>query len=89
MANYMQLAATKQVKVGAGKLYGIFVSASASGTLTIYDSQASSASDRKISDIIAVSAGSSYLNVPAGLYFNKGLYIVLAGTSAAFTVAYE
>jgi hypothetical protein len=32
MANYMQLAATKQVKVGAGKLYGIFVSATSSGT---------------------------------------------------------
>ena len=89
MANYMQLAATKQVKVGAGKLYGIFVSASSSGTLTVYDSGAASASDPKISDTIAVSAGTNYLNFPAGLYFNKGLYIVLAGTSAAFTVAYE
>jgi len=89
MANYMQLAATKQVKVGAGKLYGIFVSASSSGTLTIYDSGASSASDPKISDTIAVSAGTNYLNFPVGLFFNKGLYVVLAGTSAAFTVAYE
>jgi hypothetical protein len=89
MANYMQLAATKQVKVGAGKLYGIFVSASSSGTLTVYDSGASSDSDPKISDTIAVSTGTSYLNIPAGLFFNKGLYIVLAGTSAAFTVAYE
>ena len=89
MANYMQLAATKQVKVGAGKLYGIFVSASSSGTLTIYDSQASSTSDPKISDTFSVSAGTTYLNIPAGLFFNNGLYIVLAGTSAAFTVAYE
>jgi hypothetical protein len=89
MANYMQLAATKQVKVGAGKLYGIFVSASSSGTLTVYDSGASSNSDPKISDTIAVSAGTNYLNFPKGLFFNKGLYIVLAGTSAAFTVAYE
>jgi hypothetical protein len=89
MANYMQLAATKQVKVGAGKLYGIFVSASSSGTLTIYDSGASSTSDPKISDTIAVSAGTNYLNFPVGLFFNKGLYVVLAGTSAAFTVAYE
>ena len=89
MANYMQLAATKQVKVGAGKLFGIFVSASSSGTLTIYDSQSSNTSDPKISDVFSVSAGNSYLNIPAGLFFNKGLYIDLAGTSAAFTVAYE
>ena len=89
MANYMQLAATKQVKVGAGKLFGIFVSASSSGTLTIYDSKSSSTSDPKISDVFSVSAGTTYLNIPAGLFFNKGLYIVLAGTSAAFTVAFE
>jgi hypothetical protein len=89
MANYMQLAATKQVKVGAGKLFGIFVSATSSGTLVIYDSGASSTGDPKISDTITVAAGTTYLNIPAGLYFNKGLYIVLGGTSAAFTVAYE
>jgi hypothetical protein len=89
MANYMQLAATKQVKVGAGKLFGIFVSATSSGTLVIYDSGASSTGDPKISDTITVAAGTTYLNIPAGLFFNKGLYIVLGGTSASFTVAYE
>ena len=89
MANYMQLAATKQVKVGAGKLFGIFVSATSSGTLVIYDSGASNTGDPKISDTITVAAGTTYLNIPAGLYFNKGLYIVLGGTSASFTVAYE
>jgi hypothetical protein len=89
MANYTQAAATTQVKVGAGKLFGIFVSASSSGTLTIYDSGAAATGDPKISDTFTVAAGTTYLNIPAGLYFNKGLYIVLAGTSAAFTVAYE
>jgi hypothetical protein len=89
MANYMQLAETKQVKVGAGKLYGIFVSATSSGTLIIYDSQSSSTGDPKISDTITLTAGTTYLNIPAGLFFNKGLYIVLGGTSASFTVAYE
>ena len=89
MANYTQASATTQVKVGAGKLYGIFVSASSSGTLTIYDSQASSASDPKIVDTFTVAASTTYLNIPAGLFFNKGLYIVLAGTSASFTVAYD
>ena len=89
MANYMQLAATKQVKVGAGKLYGVFVSASSSGTLTLYDSGASSNTDPKISNTFSVSAGTNYCNFPAGLFFNNGLYVVLAGTSAAFTIAYE
>lgn len=89
MANYTQASATTQVKVGAGKLYGIFVSASSSGTLTIYDSGASGTGDPKIVDTFTVTASTTYLNIPAGLYFNKGLYIVLAGTSAAFTVAYD
>jgi hypothetical protein len=89
MANYTQAAATTQVKVGAGKLFGIFVSASSSGTLTIYDSGASDTNDPKIVNTFTVAAGTTYLNIPAGLYFNKGLYIVLGGTSAAFTIAYE
>jgi hypothetical protein len=89
MANYTQSAATIQVKVGAGKLYGIFVSATTVGTLTIYDSATSSTSDPKISDIITVAAGNNYLNTPAGLFFNKGLYIVAGGTSVSFTVVYE
>jgi hypothetical protein len=89
MANYMQLAATTQVKVGAGKLFGIFVSASSSGTLTVYDTGAGSTSDPKISNTITVAAGSQYLSFPAGIFFNKGLYIVLGGTSAEFTVVYD
>ena len=89
MANYTQTAATTQIKVGAGKLYGIFVSSSSSGTLTVYDSGASSASDPKVVDTFSVTAGVTYANIPAGLFFNKGLYIVLAGGTAAFTVAYD
>jgi len=89
MANYMQLAATQQVKVGAGKLYGIFVSATSSGTLVVYDSGAKDTNDPKISNTITLTAGNSYLNFPSGLFFSKGLYIVLGGTSAQFTVAYE
>ena len=89
MANYTQSAATTQVKVGAGKLYGIFVSATTVGTLVVYDSDKSSTSDPKISDTITVVAGTTYLNIPAGLYFNKGLYIVVGGTAVAYTVAYD
>ena len=89
MANYTQAAATIQVKVGAGKLFGIFVSASSSGTLTIYDSGAASTGDPLISNTITVVAGSQYLSFPAGIFFNKGLYVVLGGSSAAFTVVYD
>jgi len=89
MANYMQLAATTQVKVGAGKLFGIFVSASSSGTLTVYDTGAGSTSNGKISNTITVAAGSQYLSFPAGIFFNKGLYIVLGGTAAEFTIVYD
>jgi len=88
MANYTYSDATVQVKVGAGKLYGIFVSTSSSGTLTVYDSQAKNASDPKIANTITVSAGTQYLSFPNGIFFNKGLYIVLANT-ATFTVVYE
>lgn len=89
MANYTQAAATIQIKVGAGKLFGIFVSASSSGTLTVYDTGAGSTSNGKISNTITVAAGSQYLSFPAGIFFNKGLYIVLGGTSAEFTVVYD
>ena len=88
MANYTYSEATVQVKVGAGKLYGIFVSTSSSGTLTVYDSPNGSASSPKIANTITVSAGTQYLSFPAGIFFNKGLYIVLANT-ATFTVVYE
>jgi len=88
MANYKQLNATTQVKVGAGKLYGIAVSATSSGTLTIYDTKNSNTSDPKIFNTITLVAGTTYLSFPAGLYFNNGLYIVLANT-AEFTVAYD
>ena len=88
MANYTYSTATVQVKIGAGKLYGIFVSTTSSGTLAVYDSPAGSDSDPKISGTITPSAGGQYLSFPTGVYFNKGLYIVLANT-ATFTVVYE
>ena len=88
MSNYTYSDATVQVKVGAGKLFGIFVSTTSSGTLAVYDSAAGSTSDPKISGTITPAAGGQYLSFPTGVYFNKGLYIVLANT-ATFTVVYE
>jgi hypothetical protein len=88
MANYTYSDATVQVKVGAGKIYGIFVSTSSSGTLTVYDSPDGDNTDPKIANTITVAAGTQYLSFPVGVFFNKGLYVVLANT-ATFTVIYD
>ena len=88
MALYKQLAATNQVKAGAGKLFGIFVSSTTSGTLAVYDSATASTSDPKIANTITVTAGTQYLSFPAGIWFSKGLYVVAANT-IEFTVVYE
>lgn len=88
MALYKQLSATNQVKVGAGKLFGIFVSSTSSGTLVVYDSAKADTNDPKIANTITVSAGTQYLSFPAGIWFSKGLYVVAANT-IEFTVVYE
>ena len=89
MANFKQIAATDQVKIGAGKIFGIFVSSgSSSPTLAVYDSAVASTDDPKIANTFAVAAATQYLSFPNGIFFSKGLYIVLANT-AAFTVVYE
>lgn len=88
MANYKQSAASVQVKVGAGKLKGLFVSTTSSGTLTVYDTHDGDTNDPKISDTITVAAGATYLDITDGIWFKSGLYVALANT-AAFTVLYE
>lgn len=88
MALYKQLAATNQIKIGGGKLYGIQVSSTSSGTIAVYDSATASTSDSKIANTITVTAGNTYLNFPAGIWFSQGLYVVAANT-IEFTVVYE
>ena len=88
MALYKQASATSQVKIGAGKLYGIQISSTSSGTLTVYDSALSSTGDPKIAATITPTAGPHVLNFPAGIWFSKGLYIVAANT-IEFPVVYE
>jgi hypothetical protein len=88
MAIYKQQSATNQVKIGGGKLYGISVSSTSSGTIVVYDSATASTSDPKIANTITVTAGTQYLSFPAGIWFSKGLYIVAANT-IEFTVVYE
>jgi hypothetical protein len=88
MALYKQGSADAQVKVGAGKLYGIFISSTTSGTFALYDSATASTSDPKIADTVTVAAGTQYLSFPSGIWFSKGLYIDIANT-IQYTIVYE
>ena len=88
MSNYAAISATSQVKPAAGKLNGIFVSsASGTPTITVYDSFASSTSDPVVIATFTPTANTMH-NFFQGLYFNKGLYVVIGGTVAA-TLSYE
>ena len=91
MANYKALTATAQVKVGAGKLKGIFVSSGTSPTVAVYDSDTASTSGTTlIAQFTAASPGNYPLpGDEAGVYFSKGLYVVLGGTSPVATVLFD
>ena len=88
MAQYKQLAATNQTKVGAGKLIGIFVSAaSGSPTMVVYDTQAAGTSKKILDTFIPVAATMYYFG-DNGIFFNDGLYFVIANT-VSWTAIYE
>ena len=88
MAQFKQGNADSQIKVGAGKLFGVFVSSTTSGTFALYDTAEASTSDPKIANTVTVAAGTQYISFPAGLWFSKGLYIDI-GNTIEYTVAYE
>lgn len=88
MALYKQGNADSQIKIGGGKLYGVFISSTSSGTFALYDTATASTSDPKIVNTVTVSAGTQYVSFPAGLWFSNGLYIDIANT-IEYTVAYE
>jgi hypothetical protein len=88
MANYTYITASKQIKVGQGKLRGIFVSsASATPTITIYDVQSGTATTM-VGVFTPVGATFYPFGSLDGSFFNQGLNVVLGGTVAA-TVIYE
>lgn len=88
MAQYKQGNADAQIKVGAGKLFGVFISSTSSGTFALYDTATSSTSDPKIVNTVTVSAGTQYVSFPPGLWFSNGLFIDIANT-IEYTVVYE
>ena len=84
--------ADAQVKVGAGKLKGIFVStASGTPTLAVYDSATASTGDPVILATFVPAANTMYQlsGDDAGIYFSKGLWIDKGGTTVNCTVFYE
>lgn len=87
MAYYKQMSASGQVKVGAGRLYGIAISSTSSGTITIYDTADGDTNDPKILDTFTPSAG-DVMNFMPGVVFNDGLYCAEANT-LVWTVIYE
>lgn len=88
MALYRQGSADAQIKIGGGKLYGVYVSSTSSGTFALYDSATSSTSDPKIVATVTPTAGTQHVSFPAGLWFSNGLFIDVANT-IEYTVAYE
>jgi hypothetical protein len=93
MAQYFHINnADAQIKVGAGKLKGIFVStASGTPTLAVYDTATSSTSDPTIIATFTPASNSMYLlsGDDGGIYFNNGLYFDKGGTTVNCTVFYE
>jgi len=88
MAIYKQGGADAQIKIGGGKLYGVFVSTTSSGTFALYDTDIASTSDPKICNTVTPTAGGQYISFPAGIWFSKGLFIDIAAT-IEYTVVYE
>jgi hypothetical protein len=88
MALYKQGNADAQIKIGGGKLFGVFVSTTTAGTFTLYDSATANTSDPKIAATVTVVAGGQYLSFPAGIWFSKGLFIDIANV-IEYTVVYD
>lgn len=86
-SNYAQISATTLIKQQAGKVKGIFISAaSATPTITIYDTQTASTNDKVIDTFTPVSA--SNYNFLDGITTENGIYVVIGGTVSC-TVYYE
>ena len=88
-ATYERITATHQIKVGFTVLKGIFISAaSATPTITIYDSGTASTGDPTILGVFAPAAATNYNFTAMGITASKGLYVVISGTVVA-TIIYE
>ena len=83
-SNYKNLTATAWVKEGAGKLCGIFVASTTSGTIKVWD-QTSAAAPVLVNTFTPAAA--TYYPFP-DVAFTRGLFITIANTIDC-TVYYE
>ena len=95
MAYVIPAAGSYQIKVGAGKLRGLAVSSGTSVTFAAYDTANGTVSNATtIFNTGTVTTTSPYSFAPgddsnSGVYCNKGIYVVIGGTSPRVTVFYE
>lgn len=88
-SNYLNISATTQIKVGAGKLKGIMCStASATPTIAVYDSATAGTGAVTIVAEFVPGAHTMYPLSSDGIWFSKGLYAVIGGT-VGVTFIYE
>lgn len=89
MAYYTQLSATSQVKVGLGKLKGIFASSGTSVTVAVYDTPDGDTNDPLVLAQFTAATPGNYMFAAEGISLNNGLYVVLGGTTPKVTVFFE
>jgi len=90
-ATFVSLSATAQVKVGLGKLKGIFVSSGTVPTVAVYDSATASTADPIILNTFTSATPGNYVFTgdDGGVGFSEGLYVVLGGTTPKASIFYE
>lgn len=78
MAKYVNLTASATVKTGFGKVYGMYVNSTSSGTIKLWDN--TSGSGTVINNTITPAVGYHKLGPEEGASFNTGLYATIGGT---------
>ena len=88
-ANFRQLTATANVKVGAGSVKGLFTS-SGTPTVAMYDTAGTSTAKPIIAPTTpTVPSSYTFTGDRDGVWFTEGLYVVIGGGSPQVTVFYE
>ena len=82
VGGYKLLSATGNISPTGASLLGIFVSASSSGTITVYDSATTTTTTKVIDTFTGVTA--TWYPIPVST--TAGIYIVVSGTLSATVV---
>ena len=91
MAQYAYLTASAQLKLQAGKVKGVLFASGTNPTVALYDNVVSDTSN-PITNTMTASSTPLMIPLPGGedgIEFNKGLYVVVGGTSPKITIIFE